>query len=37
MILGAKALLKQLQHYKILEMAFNTYPTYTLTLTGTLL
>ncbi|XP_046822696.1 diacylglycerol lipase-beta-like isoform X1 [Vespa crabro] len=34
MILGAKTLLKQLHHYKILEMAFNTYPTYTLTLTG---
>ncbi|KAK2576891.1 hypothetical protein KPH14_005516 [Odynerus spinipes] len=34
MILGAKAILKQLDHHKVLEMAFNTYPTYTLTLTG---
>ncbi|XP_043487302.1 diacylglycerol lipase-beta-like [Polistes fuscatus] len=34
MLSGAKVILKQLNHYKILEMAFNTYPTYTLTVTG---
>lgn len=34
MIIGAKVLLRQLDHYKILEKAFATYPNYGLTLTG---
>ncbi|KAK0077093.1 hypothetical protein PV326_010305 [Microctonus aethiopoides] len=33
MIIGAKVLLRQLDHYKILEKAFATYPNYGLTLT----
>lgn len=34
MIIGAKAILKQLNQHQILEKAFNTHPDYTLTLTG---
>ncbi|XP_014208367.1 sn1-specific diacylglycerol lipase beta-like [Copidosoma floridanum] len=34
MILGARVLLRQLDQYKILERAFETYPHYDLTLTG---
>ncbi|XP_034942156.1 sn1-specific diacylglycerol lipase beta-like isoform X2 [Chelonus insularis] len=34
MIIGAKVLLKQLDQYKILEKAFETYPNYSLILTG---
>lgn len=35
MIIGAKVILKQLDSHKVLERAFEKYPNYDLTLTGT--